>query len=638
MKINFKEVGLKCGLEFHQMLNTSEKLFCSCPTVLRRDKPDFTFFRRLRPTMSELGEIDPAALFEFKRGRTYVYEGYVENTCLVEMDEEPPHDINREAVEIALMIALLLNAKIVDEIQVMRKIVIDGSNTTGFQRTALIALGGEINIGGKKVLIQTICLEEDAARKVLEKNNKVYYRLDRLGIPLIEIATAPVIETPQEAEEVAFKIGQLLRITGRVKRGLGTIRQDINVSIKGGAKIEIKGVQKLELISKVVEYEALRQLKLLEIRDILRKRGLTKDRIMKEVKHLDISSVFENTKSRVIKNILKKGGVVYGLKVPKMRGVLGFEIQPGRRFGTEIADRVRYWTGLGGIIHSDEMPAYGISSKEDEKIREMLALNENDAYIILAGPKDKVEKAVEVVLERIIEALDGVPEETRSANPDGTTHFTRPRPGAARMYPETDIRPFTVTNELIAKIRGQLPETPDKKFRKFITEYRLSEDLAKLMLRSYRLDLFEKIVNATKNVQPSFIAYVLEGVMKDLRRRGFDIESLEDEKIIDTFLLLDKGIIAKEALPEILKELCENPDMDVNAVIEKLGLRKISLDELKSYVRQVIKEKRNNLIARREKAVNIVMGEVMKVFRGKVDGKIVYQVVSEIVAKEIGSS
>ncbi len=290
MKLDYSALGLKVGLEMHQQLDTKHKLFCACPTRLRKESPSVNFRRYLRPTQSELGEVDPAALFEFKRGRVYVYESYDDSVCLVEHDEEPPHDLNPEAIDIALMVALMLHARPVDEIHVMRKIVIDGSNTTGFQRTAIIALGGYVDDIEGKVPIQTICLEEDAARKMGEKEKEVYYRLDRLGIPLIEIATAPVLKNPEQVERVAYKIGQILRMTGKVKRGIGTIRQDLNISIKGGAKIEIKGVQELGLLAKIVEYEVLRQVNLLKIRDELLKRGVREDDIVDEF--VDITDVF----------------------------------------------------------------------------------------------------------------------------------------------------------------------------------------------------------------------------------------------------------------------------------------------------------------------------------------------------------
>jgi len=362
MKIDYKALGLKVGLEMHQQLDTKHKLFCNCPTIIRHDDPHGQFYRRLRPTPSELGEIDPAAFFEFKRGRGYVYETYNDSVCLVEHDEEPPHDLNPEAIDIALEVALMLHAHPVDEIHVMRKVVIDGSNTTGFQRTAIIALGGYVDDIEGRIGIQTICLEEDAARKIKETDDKVIYRLDRLGIPLIEIATAPHIHTPEQTQRVAYKIGQILRMTGKVKRGLGTIRQDLNISIPKGAKIEIKGVQRLDLLAKIVEYEVMRQLNLLKITEELKIRNVTEEDLHSDI--VDVSGIFTNTKCKIIRNALRRGGVVKAVKLPKFSGLLGFEIQPGRRFGTELSDYARAWGGVGGIFHTDELPRYGITSDE----------------------------------------------------------------------------------------------------------------------------------------------------------------------------------------------------------------------------------------------------------------------------------
>jgi len=295
----YRKLGLMVGLELHQQLNTQRKLFCHCPTVIRDDEPEGSFVRRLRPTQSEMGEIDPAALFEFQRKKRFCYEYYNDTTCLVEADEEPPHDLSEEAIDICLTMATFLKSRPVDEIHPMRKIVIDGSNTTGFQRTTIIANGGEVIVAKKTIGIQTICLEEDAARKIADddKNNMRVYRLDRLGIPLIEVATDPDIRTPEEAQEVALALGLLLRSTGSVKRGLGTIRQDVNVSIKGGAIIEIKGFQQLDMLSTLVELEVQRQAKLLEIRDILKTRGISPKDLKSKV--VDITNVFAKSESKV---------------------------------------------------------------------------------------------------------------------------------------------------------------------------------------------------------------------------------------------------------------------------------------------------------------------------------------------------
>lgn len=261
--IDYKALGLKVGLEIHRQLDT-RKLFCGCPSVLRDEAPHFTVTRFLHPVAGETGEIDIAAQYEKKRGMHYIYEAYNDTTCLVELDEAPPQPLNAEALDIALEIALLLNSRIVDEVQVMRKTVLDGSNTSGFQRTALVATGGFVEMQSGKIGIQTISLEEDAARIMGQGNKSVTYRLDRLGIPLIEIATAPEINSPQQAREVAEIIGNLLKATGKVKTGIGTIRQDLNLSIKGGARIEIKGVQELNILPLVVEKEVQRQLDIIK--------------------------------------------------------------------------------------------------------------------------------------------------------------------------------------------------------------------------------------------------------------------------------------------------------------------------------------------------------------------------------------
>ncbi|RLE82679.1 MAG: Glu-tRNA(Gln) amidotransferase GatDE subunit E [Thermoprotei archaeon] len=629
VKLNYKSLGLRVGLEFHQMLDTREKLFCNCPPNLMPADADadYLFKRRLRPTTSELGEVDPAALFEFKRGRVYEYHHFDNASCLVEMDEEPPHDLNYEALRIVLTVALMLNSQPVDEVYVMRKTVIDGSNTTGFQRTALVALGGSMEVDGKKIPIQTICLEEDAARKVSEDATKVTYRLDRLGVPLIEIATAPVISSPEEAEKVALKIGQLLRLTKKVKRGIGTIRQDINISIKGGAKIEIKGVQKLGLIRKVVEYEVLRQYNLLNIRDMLRERGVVKEHLKRDF--VDVTDIFEGTKCRVIRRALKKGGCVLAVKLSRFKGILGYEIQPGRRFATELADRARFWGGVGGIFHSDELPAYGISEEEVRKVSERLNLGEKDAFVLIADERSKVIEALNAVIDRCIEALEGVPEETRGPNPDGTTHYSRPRPGAARMYPETDIRPRRITEEFLNEIKRQLPEPLDVKLQKFVKDYGLSKNLAEQMISSYYLDSFERLVEKYPNVPPRVIAATFENTLKSLRREGVPVDELEDEVFDSLFSLLNEGEIVKEAIPKIIEYLARNPSKTVLEAVEELNLKALERDELEKIVTEVFEEKKEAIMKLRERALGMLMGEVMRRVSGRADGSLVNQVIRE---------
>lgn len=628
MSLNYEEIGLKVGLEIHCQLDTEKKLFCNCLTKLSVNPPSLKFIRRLRPTQSELGQIDPAALFEFKKGKLIIYEADFETCCLVEMDEEPPHELNREALETALTIALLLNAEPIEEIHVMRKVVIDGSNTTGFQRTAAVALNGFIQVENKKIPIEHVSLEEDAARKTGESGLTVSYRIDRLGIPLVEVATAPVINSPIEAQNVALAIGRILKATGKVKRGIGTIRQDLNVSIKEGALIEIKGVQKLELIGKVVEYEVKRQLSLIEIKNELKKRGLTTELIQNEI--FDVTSILKETKSRIIKEALDKGGVTLAIKLPKFAGLLKKELIPGVRLGTEMAYRAMFAGKVKGLFHTDELPGYGISKEEVEKIAEKLKLTKEDAAVIIADLKENAEDALKAVIERAKEAILGVPEETRAANPDGTTHYMRPRPGAARMYPETDIPPIQITEEMLLKIKRNLPALPEEIINRLIKIYGINFKLAQQLLDSDKINLFEEIASKVK-IPPSFIATVLTETLKNLEREGFEIEKITDEQIKETFDLIDKGLTAKESVGEIFKWLAKNENANPKDALTSLNLKMLNEKEIEKIVLEIINENLDLIKVENEVAFKKLMNLAMSKLRGKADPK----KVMEIIKKEV---
>ena len=595
--MDLKTIGLKTGLEIHIQLNTKRKLFCHCPPVLRDDEPHFRIERRLHISLSELGAVDPAVEWEVRKKRRYVYEGYRDSTCLVELDEEPPHLPDEEALVTAVAVAKIFNAKLFDEIHVMRKIVVDGSNVSGFQRTMLVAYGGRAKILGYDIGVETIALEEDAARKMKDEGKYIYYRLDRLGIPLVEIATVPMSYTPQEVEEVAWIIGYSVKITGRAKRGVGTVRQDVNVSIAQGAKTEIKGVPDLSLIPKVLEYEAMRQLNLLKIRDELKRRGVAK----LELSIIDVSDVFRNTKSKIVRNILDRGGVVLGVKTPGFSKLLGFEIQPGRRFGSDLADYVRAWTELGGLIHSDELPGYGISADE---VRQAAAKMGVDSFVLLMGTEEReLFEAARVVVDRLNAAFEGVPEETRAANPDGTTRFLRPRPGAARMYPETDLPPVKITFEIVKAAEEAARRTLDAKLAE-LTSMGVSKDLALRLIKSPHLDKFEEYAARFKDVSPQLIASILVNTAKALSREGVEVS---EEKLLSIFDALQRRVITKEAVEDILRNL--KPGESAEEAARRLGLVRLPYEEVAKIVEQVVKE------VGREKA----LGEVMKRFRGRVD-------------------
>jgi len=628
LPLDYSNLGLKVGLEIHQQLKTKSKLFCQCESKLSTREPEITLARRLRPTQSELGQVDPAALFEFQKGKTIIYEADRDTTCLVEMDEEPPHPLNEEAVDVSLTVALMVDAHPVDEIHVMRKIVIDGSNTTGFQRTCVIALGGEIRVESGAIPIQTICLEEDAARNTGAKELTTFYRLDRLGIPLIEVATGPVINTPSEAGGVAFTIGRILRATGKVRRGIGTIRQDVNISIRGGALIEIKGVSKLELVSKVVEYEVQRQLNLLKIRDELRSRGIVKEAIGDDL--IDVTHLFKESSCKVIRAAIDRNGIVYAVKLPKFNGLLKTELAPGIRLGTEMADRAKFWGRVGGIFHTDELPAYGISASEVDALNRALNVSSEDAVVIVADKPENARDALKAVVERAQEAIDGVPSETRGPNPDGTTRYTRPRPGPARMYPETDIPPVPITGDRLKRIRASLPEMPDQKLTRLINQYKLNKKLAEQLVNSDFIGLFEEITQEVK-VPTSVVAATLTETMKSLERDGVEVENLTDEQLKTTFKLVGQNLTAKESLPDILTWLAKHVDSSPEQAIETLGLKMLSRSQLETIIDEVLSKNPDLIRERGPDALGSLMSLVMREVRGKADAK----VVNEILRKKL---
>ena len=627
MEIDYAQVGLKVGLEIHQQLNTRHKLFCNCKPELFKEEPKITFIRRLRPTQSELGQIDPAAYFEFQKGTKILYEADESTSCLVEMDEEPPHNLNMEAVEIALTVALMLNAKPVDEIHVMRKTVIDGSNTTGFQRTCIVALNGELNVKGKKIPIQHIAIEEDAARIMGREGSTVRYRIDRLGIPLIEVTTGPVIYSPKEAEEVAYTIGRILRATGKVKRGLGTIRQDLNISIKQGALVEVKGVQELELLPVVIENEVKRQLGLLKIRDELKARGLKEEDIKEEF--VDVTEIFKETKCKVVRKAIEQGKKVLAIRLPKFAGLLRLELAPGMRLGKEMADRAKFWGRVGGIFHTDELPAYGISQQEVEKLRLAVKAEENDAVVFVADTEENAADALKAVVERAKEAVRGVPEETRAANPDGSTRYMRPRPGAARMYPETDVPPIQISRDYIEKLRLRLPELPEQKLERLMKEYGLNRKLANQVLDSEYSELFEEIVKES-GAAPTLVAATLTETMKALKRDGIEVWKVTDEKLFEIFRFVGAGRLAKEAIPEVITWLSKNEDKSVEDAVRSLGLYMLSDEEIERIVKETI-EKNMEIVKQRGKgAFGPLMGMIMQKYRGRVNAEKVSRLLKEL--------
>lgn len=605
--LDWKKLGLKCGLEIHQQLEGS-KLFCNCPTFIRDDPAHFTVHRMLRAVAGETGDVDVAAAHEVAKGKTFTYEGFEDTTCLVELDESPPLELNNAAFTAALQVSLLLKAKPVDQVHVMRKTIVDGSNTSAFQRTAMVAQHGLLTTEHGTVTIPTVSLEEDACRIIKNSYSEAIYRLDRLGIPLVEIATGPEIKDPDHAKEVAEALGMLLRSTGRAKRGLGTIRQDVNVSIIGGTRIEIKGAQDLKLIPTLVAYEALRQRTLLEIKDELASRKITDVTTKVE----DLTHIFAKTESTVLKNALAKKGVVLGITLHKFHGLVGKEVQPGRRLGTELSDRAKSNAGVGGLFHSDELPHYGITQSEVDTVKKALGTGANDAFILVADVPEKAKPAMTAIIARAKEALKGVPKEVRKANDDGTTTFLRPMPGAARMYPETDVKPITIDSSILKKI--VLPELIEAKAERY-KQMGLGADLADLAARSEKAVVFERFVKHYPGVKPAYLAETFLTAVRTINRQFNITINPSDDDFDVLFRALNDNKISKESVLDILKE-----NKPVKGLLAKYET--MSDADLEKAIKHIITENKGM-------PFNALIGKAMAQLRGKAPG----QKISELLKK-----
>ncbi|MBU7004032.1 MAG: Glu-tRNA(Gln) amidotransferase subunit GatE [Theionarchaea archaeon] len=624
MTSDYDEIGLKCGIEIHQRLDT-HKLFCGCSSDLAEEEPVLEVNRKLRAVAGELGEVDRAALHEYLRDRNFLYEAYDGETCLVELDEEPPLPLNEEALDIGLEASLLFASTIPDEIHVMRKTVVDGSNTGGFQRTCVIGLDGEMDGPRGKLGIPTICLEEEAAGIGGQRDDSVVYKLDRLGIPLVEVAT-DLMEgyLPEEVQDVAHRIGMMLRMTGKVQRGIGTIRQDVNVSIRGGSRVEIKGFQEINRLAELIRNEVLRQSSLLRIKKDL------EDRETGISEAMDATEYFEGVEKGPLAKILKRGGRVLALNLRGFSGFLGRELCPGRTFGRELADHAKAH-GIGGIIHSDEdLEAMGLTGIF-AALGKSMASEPEDAIAIVAGPPGRASRAMEAVRKRLKLAGGELPEETREPNPDGTTNYKRPLPGSDRMYPETDIPPIPISQEHLERIKEALPEKPEEKRARFVASG-ISGDLADQLVRDPNLALFEKIAGEVE-VDRTLLANTLVNTFRSLRRDGIGVDSIPEVELLEFFAASASGRMVRQDFEPILGEMAGGkPLKDILGEREMIGE-----DDLREIVRAVLEEKSDFIQERGERSFGPLMGEVMKQARGKIDGAIVGKVLREMLDKKLSN-
>ncbi|MBI4896479.1 MAG: Glu-tRNA(Gln) amidotransferase subunit GatE [Candidatus Aenigmarchaeota archaeon] len=599
--MDYQKVGLRVGLEIHQQLNSGTKLFCRCP-IMKSESFPLTTTRKIRAVAGETGIVDQAALHAYLQNKTYVYKYHPESSCLVELDDDPPKELNQHALEVGIQIAKMLNSTVVDELHMMRKTVIDGSSVSGFQRTALLATGGVLKTSFGQVHIETVCLEEDAAPPLEKHGETIEYRLDRLGIPLIEIATAPDMHTPEQTKEVAEKIGLLLRSVS-VVRGIGSIRQDVNISIESGERIEIKGFQELAKIPSAVDNEVTRQIALLEIKQELMKRGM---KTMNTTIH-DVTPLFVQTKNVFLQKIIHNNGKVYAGTLEKFAGVLKKSIGD-RTFGKELSSYAAVY-GLG-IMHSDEdLGAYELES-EFHAMRKLLGASAEDIIFICAG-KEHLEQTMHAIFERALFCLRGVPKETRVADGNGSK-FTRPLPGSGRMYPESDVMPLSLTRDYIDAI-----EKPKTLLEKKET-LELPEELKNQIIRSPWYPVFEELA---KTYDPVLVATTLLSTLRDLKREGYATETIAKDQLNTVFAAVKHNTISKQVVKDILIGLANGER--ILTLIKRYTM--LSDSGLETIVRDIVSKNP-------DQKMGTIVGLVLGQTKGRADGKKVAELVKKFLA------
>lgn len=597
----YKSIGFRCGLEIHQRLATKRKLFCSCTADGTTEPAEFSIERRQRAVAGETGKVDASTEFESGKQRHFVYNTVRLGSCLVDVDEEPPHMMDMEALESAMRVCAALHAEMPDEIQPMRKEVVDGSDPSAFQRTMLVGYNGSIVVGGEKIGIPSISLEEESSGIVESDNSKAVYDVGRLGIPLIEIDTDSWISTPGHAAGIARYIGLLLRVCCTVQRGIGSIRQDVNVSITGGARVEIKGVQDLDSMEELIDNEILRQQALMQIKKEL------VDRNAKVHEYERLTGLFKGTGVKVLKDAANGDGEVYGFRLEGFAGLVGRELLPGRRLGTEISEYVRS-SGVSGIIHSDEdMAKYGFSEAELDGIAKELGVGKKDAFIIIgAGTLESAMHAARAARHRAERAIIGVPAETRAADArTATSRFMRMLAGGSRMYPETDSFPIGVDAGWYKEVSDRVPSLEAEKERLYMEIG--NQQIAEQMLVSQKLDSYKRLVNETK-AEPLMVATTLLDRMTELRRSGVDVDSVGEDAIRRILSLYAEGRITKAAIAELFKPV-PHTDGDVDAAVKRLGLERLSGDRLLKVLEEFRGESKATAVKK-----------VMARYRLKVDG------------------
>ncbi len=647
-RIDYAEVGLISGLEVHQQLLTDHKMFCRCPAGVYTTEHDGEILRHMRPTLSELGEYDGTALMEFKTRKNILYLLHKKNVCTYEMDDTPPFLINQQSLDVAIEQCLMLGCDIVDEVHVSRKQYLDGSIPTGFQRTAIVGVNGKLPFRGRTLSITQVSVEEDSCREVSDRGHLVVWRTDRLGMPLIETVTGPDLRTPDEVAEAILLIGRVCRSTGHVRVGMGASRQDVNVSVRGGRRVEIKGVPRAGWAPALVHGEAVRQVNLLRLRDELGSLGIREPGDL-DVEHADVTDLLASSGHPLLRReswerLIEKQGWRQGLELGqgqfrvravKLAGLgdtLLWPTQPDRTFADELAGRIRVIAGLDQppiLMHSRKWPGYPGSDGELRAIEERLGCGPRDGVVVIWGAeRDTLTAASEVKL-RYVDALDGIPNETRQPFEDGSTDFERILPGPDRMYPDTDSPPIEVTRERVVRLHDALPPPP------WVREKRYGEAIVPqstifFLIRRGGAALVDSVVESC-GADLRKACFFFGERLKGLRRSGVTVDAIGRDRWCELFELLGRRGVLWEAWKLIVEAMAASPDTPVERIVEEAGLDQ-DPGAWDGPVRDTVARCRpDHGDGTAEQRLRFAMGRVMPELRGRVPAVEVMAVLRETI-------
>lgn len=635
---DFEAIGFKCGLEIHQQLLTDRKLFCRCPPVYRNDPAHFRILRHMRPTLSEMGTYDGTALMEFKTRKNITYEFFRDTTCSYEIDDTPPFEMDEKALEISMVIAKAMKCALVDEVHVSRKQYLDGSIPTGFQRTAIISLGGYVPWkDGRNIDIRQISLEEDACREVSDIGHEVVFRTDRLSIPLIEVVTEPDAKNPTEAGELAEVLGWVMRSTKLVRRGPGATRQDVNVSVEGGRRVEIKGVPFIKWIPTITAGEAIRQHNLLKIKALLEERKIDHGK-------WDVEN-FSTMRSEVVTDIFKgkelsifsnwfDGPVeenedldIRAVLIPGFGNIFSHPTHGDQTFTDEVSGRLRViccLDRLPNLISSDDEIFGGIEKEDMSKIRERLGATDNDTVVIIWGPKEDTRFGCEETYLRAYDAFDGVPHETRQVITPDMTSFERILPGPDRMYPDTDRPPIVVTKEILDRVNAQVP-APWWEMKADLMEKGVPENVAHRLVISRNLSIFEKAVNMGSEVK--FTAMFIMETLKHLSRKGLDVRAIPEEEIAKGIFWATEKRISGIGLRKALLEM-DSTGKDLETVVNDLGLHHIKDEDARKAIEDINGDNEDLLSMFKEGRKGPLMGAIMGSLGDRLNGILAMEILN----------